>query len=181
MCRYAMIPYKPHYACFSCRKTFKRRLLSDITECDQVASKEAKCPECGSLMANMGKDFKAPKKEAIKEWKQLELLYSVGITFHSCGCSGPGYIPNTPEQLIKHFEKIGQTYQQQLDFWRRREEPVTKYEIHLDKNKNWSYISRMPDHLRKGKEPVKNEEARNFWIGRIKELEQKIAQIKVGL
>ena len=30
MCRYTMTTYKPHYACFECNKTFKRRLLTDI-------------------------------------------------------------------------------------------------------------------------------------------------------
>ena len=68
MCRYAMTRYKPHYACFNCRKTFKRRLLSDLESKDDFQLKEAKWPDCGQLMANMGKDFEAPKKSAIKAW-----------------------------------------------------------------------------------------------------------------
>ena len=68
MCRYAMTRYKQHYACFNCRKTFKRRLLSDLESKDDFQLKEAKCPDCGQLMANMGKDFEAPKKSAIKAW-----------------------------------------------------------------------------------------------------------------
>ena len=76
---------KPHYACFECRKTFKRKLMWDIKRTHED-SIEAKCPECGTLMANMGLDFESPKKNNINEWNHLRSLYSVGITFHSCGC-----------------------------------------------------------------------------------------------
>ncbi len=64
MCRYAMMVYKCHYACFNCQKTFKRRVLKDVDREAQV-SVEAKCPECGNLMANMGLDFESPAKMTI--------------------------------------------------------------------------------------------------------------------
>jgi hypothetical protein len=44
-------------------------------------------------MKEMGRDFCAPKKKDIEQWKVVEILYQKGITFHSCGCSGPGYRP----------------------------------------------------------------------------------------
>lgn len=75
MCRYA-ITYKPHFACFKCRKSFKRRLLKDISDDDKQKSVPAKCPECGELMADMGLDFKAPSKTNIKAWEHLTNLYS---------------------------------------------------------------------------------------------------------
>jgi len=178
MCRYAMIAYKPHFACFRCRKTFKRRLLGDITDNNHPESKAAKCSDCGELMADMGKDFKAPKKENIKEWKHLERLYAVGITFHSCGCSGPGYIPKTTEQLIKHFEEIKQNYLEELNFWQTRVEPTTKQQIDREKNKIWSYLYQLPNEIRPKKSAVKNQDAREYWISRIKEVEQKIEQVK---
>lgn len=53
MCRYSMMVYKGHYACFNCQKTFKRRHLKDVDR-DAQTSVDAKCPECGNLMANMG-------------------------------------------------------------------------------------------------------------------------------
>ncbi len=56
MCRYAFYKYKPHYACFKCRKTFKRKHLFDVDR-DNEKSVDAKCPQCQSLMANMGLDF----------------------------------------------------------------------------------------------------------------------------
>ena len=178
MCRYAMIKYKPHYACFKCRKTFKRKLLSDITGKDASYANEAKCPDCGSLMANMGKDFEAPKKGSLKEWAHIERLYSVGITFHSCGCSGPGYIPNTADKLIAYLEGVKDDYNHNLAFWRQREEPTNKSEVDRDKSLNWKYISQVPTAIRPKKGAVGKEDPINYWIKRITEVEQKLAIIK---
>lgn len=68
MCRYAMMKYKEHYACFECQKTFKRKLLSDVKEGISMHETEnpAKCPECGDWMASMGKDFRSPKNRIRK-------------------------------------------------------------------------------------------------------------------
>ena len=172
-----MTRYKPHYACFNCRKTFKRRLLSDLESKDDFQLREAKCPDCGQLMANMGKDFEAPKKSAIKAWEHFKLLYSVGITHHSCGCSGPGYIPNTSEGLLAYFNALINDYQQELTFWRKRAEPTSKRENHIDTNKNWAYISKMPDRLRPKSGTIKNDEAIAYWIERIKQVEEKVRRI----
>ena len=139
MCRYAMTLYKPHYACFNCHKTFKRRLKKDIK--DGIESVyEAKCPQCGELMANMGLDFESPKMEDLKKWEHIKSLYSVGITFHSCGCSGPGYIPNSKEKLIEHFEQLKTSYLKNIDFWRARIEPSDNKERDKDWNKNWTEL-----------------------------------------
>ncbi|TDX01544.1 hypothetical protein [Dinghuibacter silviterrae] len=178
MCRYAMVKYKPHYACFHCRKTFKRRLLIDIGRHDKLESKEARCPSCGQLMASMGLDFKAPKKDNIEEWEHINRLYSVGIIFHSCGCSGPGYIPNTKETLIAYFEEIKQEYQRQLEFWRQRAEPENQSEIDRDISKNGYFIGRIPLQFRASKRTVVNQEAKNYWIERLIEIDQKICQAK---
>lgn len=110
-----MARYKSHYACFECKKTFKRRLLWDINR-DDKRSIEAKCPQCGQLMANMGLDFASPKKDNLKEWAHIKNLYSVGITFHSCGCLGPGYIPKSTEKLIDYIEEIKASYFRNLEF-----------------------------------------------------------------
>ncbi|WP_276967334.1 hypothetical protein [Chryseobacterium sp.] len=61
-----MMVYKGHYACFNCQKTFKRRHLKNVDR-DVQTSVEAKCPECGNLMANMGLDFKSPPKNDDKQ------------------------------------------------------------------------------------------------------------------
>lgn len=177
MCRYAMTRYKPHYACFNCRMTFKRKLLIDIGRQDKTLSKEAKCPNCGLLMADMGKDFEAPKKNDLKGWEHMKTVYTVEITFHSCGCTGPGYIPNTKDRLIAYFEEIKQEYQRHLNFWRQREEPTDGPGVDRDKSKNWAFISRIPFAFRSKKDTIANEDARNYWIGRLIEIERKLSQL----
>ena len=110
MCRYGLSgPYKPHYACFSCRKAFKRRLPTDFEY--EGEEKDALCPQCGQEMNNMGLDFKPPRQSDRRAWKVLEELFYVGEKFHSCGCSGPGYRPRTPRTLVQYLERQRQDHQ----------------------------------------------------------------------
>ena len=169
-----MVSYKPHYACFECRKTFKRRLINDINR-DEKLTLEARCPECRELMANMGLDFESPKKDDLKKWEHLKSLYSVGITFHSCGCNGPGYIPNSKEKLIEYFEELKDTYLKNIDFWRLRIEPTSKQTKEKDYQRNWFELGRVSSNP---KEIVKNQDGINFWLGKVKEIESKISLIK---
>lgn len=127
-------------------------------------------------MADMGLDFESPKKDDLKKWEHIKSLYSVGITFHSCGCSGPGYIPNSKEKLIEYFEDIKETYFKNLDFWRNRIEPSTKKEQEKDSNKNWFELSRVSSNYKK--EVVKNQEGIDYWLERVRNIEAKISQVK---
>lgn len=174
MCRYAMARYKPHLACFNCRKTFKRRLMWDINRGDKTANIAAKCPQCGGLMADMGLDFASPKKDDIREWEYIRSLYSVGMAFHSCGCTGPGYIPNSSEKLIAYFNEKLEVYNAELSFWRQRKEPENEKEVQRENSKYWSFIGQIPYELRPKKGAIKNEEAKQYWFDRIKEVEQKL-------
>lgn len=176
MCRYAMVKYKPHYACFDCRKTFKRRLIGDIDR-DKNETQAAKCPQCGGWMADMGLDFVSPKMNDIKQWRHLKDLYKVGITFLSCGCEGPGYVPNDKESLILHLQATLKAYHLQLDFWRNRVEPITESEVQRESNKHWNFIGQVPSELRPKKGAVSNEEAKTYWFSRIKEVEVKLQSI----
>lgn len=169
-----MVSYKPHYACFNCRKTFKRRLFTDIKR-GEKSTIEAKCPECGELMANMGLDFESPKRDDVKKWQHLQSLYSVGITFHSCGCNEPGYIPNSKEKLIEYFEELKEKYLKNMDFWRARIEPTNNSERDRDWAKNWLELGGV---RRRDREFIKNQEGIDFWMERVKEIESKIILIK---
>lgn len=86
MCRYGFHVYKNHYACFTCRKAFAR--MSATT-----------CPHCGGTLHSMGLDFKAPRRNDLKQWQKVEKLYLNGIGYYSCGCSGPGYRPTRLNQV----------------------------------------------------------------------------------
>ena len=96
MCRYDGClgdSYKTRFACFVCKKAFKtydRRSLNRRTDTRELH----KCPECGSIMSNVGKDFKPPRKEAVKQWKKLEYITNIlHFNWQSCGCNGPGPLP----------------------------------------------------------------------------------------
>jgi hypothetical protein len=92
MCRYAMYgQYKRHFACFACRKGFKRAALARV---EYAASDGAPCPDCGLPMTNLGLDFKPPKWSAIEHWEVVEFLFRRGFAYHSCGCNGPGFRPS---------------------------------------------------------------------------------------
>lgn len=119
MCRYAVTRYKPRYACFACRKAFKRRLAADVGHHGELLP--ARCPQCGLLMANMGLDFRAPKQDDEKAWATAGALFSVGITFHSCGCSGPGYRPRDPRALRAFLLGVREEYLATVQLWRRDE------------------------------------------------------------
>jgi len=161
-----MMKYKEHYACFSCRKTFKRKLLCDIKNGYNQKEEAAKCPECSQLMANMGKDFEAPKKREVKAWTHLQQLYRVGITFHSCGCSGPGYIPKSKEELLLHLHKIKIHYEKQLSYWRQRIAPQTEAEKQRERSKNFDYLNQLSGNFNLSKD-IKNEAAVTYWINQI--------------
>ncbi|CAI2765802.1 hypothetical protein [Flavobacterium collinsii] len=127
--------------------------MSDIKE-GEKSDFEAKCPQCSELMADMGLDFESPKKDDLKKWEHIKSLYSVGITFHSCGCGGPGYIPNSKEKLIEYFEKMKKTYLKEMDFWRSKIGPEGQKEIAI------------------------NQERLDYWHESVKEVDEKLSQIK---
>ncbi|SEB99976.1 hypothetical protein SAMN04489761_2213 [Tenacibaculum sp. MAR_2009_124] len=99
MCRYAEHVYKSHFVCFKCQKGFKRRLLVDFSGEKDQKETVSHCPNCRSIMTNVGKDCEIPRKTDVKKWKFLKDLIELGISYHSCGCSGPGYIPRNRMEL----------------------------------------------------------------------------------
>jgi hypothetical protein len=96
MCRYAWNRYKPHFACFSCRKGFKRRRREDVDP--QGIARPACCPQCSKPMSDMGLDFRPPKRTDVQGWTAAEQLFAVGVTFRNCGC-GAGWRPVKAKEL----------------------------------------------------------------------------------
>lgn len=173
MCRYAMTAYKPHYACFTCRKTYKRRLISDIKR-GAISEADATCPQCGNLLADMGKDFEAPRTSDKKAWGHLRALYTAGITYHSCGCSGPGYIPATKDALITYFEEHIEEARTQLTAWRAVSAKGKGHKNETGAARAFELALRVPADLRTEGININTTEAIDFWIKRIRELEAKI-------
>lgn len=184
MCRYGTNSYKPHYACFECRKTFKRKLLIDIDR-DAVYEKNREnqpytCPQCGGTMADMGLDFESPKKSDMKAWNHARDLYETGITFHSCGCSGPGYIPRDKATLIDFLHAKHENYLKNLRFWLTRTEPATEREKQKDWNKNANFLFQLPRDFKTGtkkKQKTDLKKAVTYWTEKVTEIELYIAKI----
>jgi len=70
MCRYAFYgPYQSHYACFDCRKAFKRANEEEWPAHLQPGDGEqvpAPCPQCGKPMADLGLEFKPPPRKDMR-------------------------------------------------------------------------------------------------------------------
>lgn len=133
-----------------------------------------KCPECGGLTADMGLDFESPKKTDIKAWNHIKNLYQTGITFHSCGCSGPGYIPKDKESLIEFLKEKRDIYTEHMRFWATRIEPKTESEKSKDWNQNIKYLHNLPNDFKTGakkNEKIDLEKAVEYWAKKIKFIE----------
>lgn len=90
MCRYAEYSYKTHFICIPCRKHWKGGGDGMRMEMHSLH-----CPHCGANGIDMGKDFKAPRRDDERQWRKLALLVERGLLFRSCGCDGPGPRPGT--------------------------------------------------------------------------------------
>lgn len=97
MCRYILHPVRTHYACLPCRFTAKHEQF--------CGGANRTCPHCRGRMIDLGRDFKAPRWGNTLQWRKIEKLVAAGITFDSCGCSGPGPRPRT---LSDAKSKLGQ-------------------------------------------------------------------------
>lgn len=175
-----MTIYKPHYACFDCRKTFKRKLLAHIRYSTKNSG-EAKCPECGKLTADMGLDFESPRKDDQKSWEHLKNLYAVGITFHSCGCFGPGFIPKNDEELLKSLQEKKHRFIANLQFWLNREEANSKEEIAKALEETSSYSGQIPFNLKTKKGYVSPRTAIIYWNEKLSNLDKKMQNLSKQL
>ena len=98
-------PYKylMQHACFSCRKAFKQY----IDFLPEVPPRPAPvCPQCEGQMREMGRAFKAPKQDDVKQWRKVESLVSNDITFHSYGSHGYGRFPQVLREVAPFIEKV---------------------------------------------------------------------------
>lgn len=87
-------------------------------------------------MADMGMDFKAPKSSKTKEWEIARGLYSVGHRFQTCGCYGPGFIPNNKEEYKEYLTEHLLNYKAQLN---HRPEEISNIELQ-DRLNYWNNL-----------------------------------------
>jgi hypothetical protein len=121
MCRYGFKSYKLTYACFKCQVGFKRPNLYDVqpelvNELSKKAIaektavpesiKDAKCPNCGNEMYNLGRDLRLPTKTKNEQWRCIKYLYDNKYNIYSCGCQGIGFVPHKMEDAIQLVEEF---------------------------------------------------------------------------
>lgn len=146
--------YKQLQQLWASQKALQRRehelghRLSDLEE--EYRNATHKCPECGVEMIDMGLDFKPPPQSDVKAWKTLHGMYRVGHTFHTCGCIGPGWIPNSTSDYRSYLASTKKHYEEQLE---RAQEASTL-------------------------SPERKREAAEFWTRRIAAINQE--QMRVG-
>ncbi len=66
------------YACFACRKSFKRKL----SEGSEVGMPDKTCPHCGGVAIGLSRNFKAPPMNDIQQWKKVAYLVKNGFRFY---------------------------------------------------------------------------------------------------
>jgi hypothetical protein len=105
MCRYAFFKYKITYGCFKCQVGFKRPNLFDIDPNATVA-KDFHCPNCGTEMANLGRDLRLPAKHKDEQWACIKYLVDNKYNIYSCGCQGIGFVPHKMEDAIELVKNV---------------------------------------------------------------------------
>ena len=96
MCRYAVKPHKSHWVCLECHFSCKL----DPALCDWRLEKKP-CPNCHKpwSMVDAGRDFKPPRKGNVNGWRAVAAVLASGVNYDSCGCTGPGYRPESTAEL----------------------------------------------------------------------------------
>lgn len=84
-------PYHKAFACFDCRKSFKRAVNLAKTQPNKLV-----CPNCGGIAVNLGRHFKPPKTSDIEQWKKVKFLFDHGFHFQKI----PVFDPNNSHIII---------------------------------------------------------------------------------
>ncbi|PHR46408.1 MAG: hypothetical protein COA32_11175 [Fluviicola sp.] len=108
--------YKSKYICTYCRKTFKRKVLSDINKL-QTEEKAPKCPECGRFSSWIGPKFRSPKKDDLKAWKSVDVLYDLGLLHYIGWTNSDADIPNSRKGLKDFLIQLKEDYERNVRGW----------------------------------------------------------------
>ncbi|EMI55517.1 hypothetical protein RSSM_03042 [Rhodopirellula sallentina SM41] len=78
------------------------------------------CPDCGEPMADLGRDFKAPRKSDSRSWSTLREILTLGHVFNTCGCDGPGFIPSNRTQFRQYLDERLADFNRHLQYYQSR-------------------------------------------------------------
>ncbi len=105
--------YKSKYICVTCRKVFKRKVLSDFSK--KTDEKEPKCPQCGVLTTWIGLKFRAPKGDNIQAWNSIGVLANIGALNFTGFATYRIQIPETTKALKDMLIAIKENYEFQIN------------------------------------------------------------------
>lgn len=141
---YFIDTYKSKYICTDCRKSFKRKLLSDITADKDIEEKAPKCPDCGKSTHWIGPKFRAPKVDNIKAWDSIRVLSDIGLLSVFWGATNYVDIPQSKKALDEFLKNVKEKYECNIRRWTSVEyspenknqikyfsEAIRKIDIHL--------------------------------------------------
>lgn len=83
--------YLSHFACFTCRKSFKQDPLNE--------SLPHVCPECSGALRDMGRNFRPPKKAAKNAWEVARRLYEAGFRFFGSDSHSDSALPTSLREV----------------------------------------------------------------------------------
>jgi len=113
--------YQIQFACFECRKAFKRpytvgeqkrsawlsRRISGRQPLKPFTPPVYHCPDCDAEATLMGRAFRAPRHDDVDRWRAVEILARGGITFWS-------YVGRLPE-TVSEAKRFVETHQRLSD------------------------------------------------------------------
>ncbi len=89
-----MTHYKLHYACVSCRVSFKQHA---------DPRRQHLCPNCARPLICAGHDFAPPPRRDVRRWSVVAAVLREGLRYEGrsvCGCDKePKYRPQTRAEL----------------------------------------------------------------------------------
>lgn len=141
---YAYRRLSPYWSTDKFRTPIEEELGVTVAELhEEYKSATHRCPECGTPMIDMGMDFKTPPQADVKAWQRFRGMYRVGHAFHTCGCDGPGYIPQSTNDFIEYLNDRRRTYAERLKQSQRATDRSP--EDRVDEAEYWSERIRIID------------------------------------
>lgn len=108
--------YLHPYACFRCRKSFKRASRIDAV---------LPCPDCGGPSVGLTRKFKPPKTSDEKQWRKVEALVREGFLFWSVGERYPETLREVPAFVGRHASFIAAERARRPDDYRQIDQAMT--------------------------------------------------------
>lgn len=90
----------PHpYACFRCRRSFKRASRSQAV---------LPCPNCGGPAIGLTRKFKPPKADDCRQWQKVEALVRHGFLFWSLPEPYPDTLNEVPAFAARNAKLVAE-------------------------------------------------------------------------